>query len=212
VNNNAAVGGGEGIITLLQKLAEESGHPELASAPLLFWGHSTAGPFGSSFASLHPERVIGFIRYHSGPVTGADLNVIRHMPALFFCGGKDPGVDANGRHCTEMVKELWASGRTLGAPWTFAVEPDATHGDPKDLKKANDLVIPWITAVLRQRLSSEGVALRDISDASTWMGNNQPGEVAAYSTFPGSKADASWLPDEASARGWQRITGLRAAK
>src|SRR5688572_20186218 len=44
VNNNAGRGGAEGLLVLLERLAGESAHPELARAPLLFWGHSTAGP------------------------------------------------------------------------------------------------------------------------------------------------------------------------
>jgi hypothetical protein len=206
-NNDAAKGGADGLVLLLQRLAQESGHPELANTPLVFWGHSTAGPFGPSFAALHPERTVAFIRYHSGPTPGGDLKVIGHIPALFFCGGKDTGVDANGRSCTDSARALWASGRALGAPWTFAVEPDATHGDVKDLPKANDLLVPWITAVLRQRLSSDGSTLRAVTEGSAWLGNNRTGELALYGTFAGSKAEASWFPDEPSARAWQIVTG-----
>lgn len=83
--------------------------------------------------------------------------------------------------------------------------------DAKYFAKAMNLVILWITAVLRERLSPDG-PLRVISDASAWLGNNQTGEVAPYGSFPGSKTDASWLPDEATARGWQVARGSGAAK
>lgn len=197
-------GAGEGLVSLLQRLGSESGHPELAEAPLLFWGHSAAGPFGTIFAKLYPQRTIAFVRYHSGPVGGGDMKVLAGIPALFFVGGKDATAAAvplgDG-------KALWRSGRAAGAPWTFAVEPEATHGDPKDLAKANDLMIPWISSVLRQRLPSSGVTLRPVTDRSAWLGNNRTGEVASYSTFSGSKAEATWLPDEASAQGWRLVMG-----
>ena len=96
----------------------------------------------------------------------------------------------------------------MGAPWTFAIEPDATHGDPKDLEKAIKLMVPWITAVVRQRLGPNGAALKPINDATAWLGNNQTGEVAPFGTFAGSKPEAVWLPDEASAQGWRYVSGL----
>jgi hypothetical protein len=210
VNNNAAVGGADGLLSMLQSLADVSGHPELAHAPLAFWGHSTAGPFGASFAALYPERTIAFVRYHSGPVPGGDLKVIGQIPALFFCGGQDPTLDPTKRRCSESasaVKALWASGRASGAPWTFATEPNATHGEAKDLVNANRLLLPWLTAVLRQRLSPDGVTLRPIDVETGWLGNNQTGEALPHSGFGGAVAEASWLPDERTAQGWRTVVG-----
>jgi hypothetical protein len=73
-------------------------------------------------------------------------------------------------------------------------------------------MIPWITAVLRLRLSPDGKTLRAVADGSAWLGNNRTGEIVPYGTFTESKAEASWLPDEATARGWQVVLGLGAAK
>jgi hypothetical protein len=50
--------------------------------------------------------------------------------------------------------------------------------------------------------------MRAVTDKSAWLGNNQTGEAAPYRTFAGSKGEASWLPDEASARAWQKALGL----
>jgi hypothetical protein len=138
--------------------------------------------------------------------------VVSKIPALFMVGGKDPNAgDASVPNSTSLAGgagNLWRSGRAVGAPWTFAVEPDATHGDPKDLEKANDLMIPWITAIIRQRLSQDGKTLRVVTEGSGLMGNNRTGEFAPYGAFPGSKLEASWLPDQASARGWQTVLGM----
>lgn len=199
---------GDGLVEvfpgLLQRLAQDSGHPELTDAPLLFWGHSGAGSVAASLANRFPARTLAFVRYHSGPELRGDPNVLNKIPALFLAGGKDSTAPVS------VAETLWKSGRATGAPWTFAIEPNATHGDPKDLEKANDLMIPWIEAVLRQRLSPDGTTLRAVTDGSTWVGNIKTGEVAPYGTFSGSKADASWLPDEATARAWQTV--LRAGK
>lgn len=57
----------------------------------------------------------------------------------------------------------------------------------------------WITAVV---LPSSGTTLRVASDSSAWMGDTRTGEIALYRAFTGPKVEASWLPDEVTARGW----------
>jgi len=200
---NAADGSDVALFTVLTRLAGESSHQELAAVPLLFWAHSAAGPFGPTFAALHPERTIAFVGYHSGGAgqgggRGADIKVISQIPALLFANGgeEDPGL-------VNMRESFWKRGRELGAPWTFAVEPGATHGDAEDLKKANALLLPWVTAVLRQRLSTDG-SLRSIP-AAAWLGNIATGEVGPIDVFRESKVEAVWLPDEVSARAWQQV-------
>jgi dienelactone hydrolase len=195
-------GGADGVLILLQRLARESGHQELTNAPLLFWGQSAGGWFGPTFATSHPERTIAFVGYRGG--LGENIAVPSHIPALFLAGGKDTGVPWEG------MQSIWSSGRAVAAPWTFVVEPNAPHGDPDGtfLPKSDELMIPWVAAVVRQRLGPNGTTLREVTDGSAWMGNNKTGEVAPYGTFPGSKAEASWLPDEPSARGWRAVLGL----
>lgn len=197
---NWADGGADALLNVVQRLAQEAGHLELIDAPLILWGHSGGGGVASILAGLNPGRTLAFVRYHSGPLSG-DINVVSRIPALFFAGEQDQTAPA------QVAETLWKTGRSLGAPWTFAVEPKATHGDEKDLEKANELMIPWIAAVVRQRLSPDVASLRVVTDSSAWMGNNRTGEVAPYGTFSGSKPDASWLPDEPSAQGWRGVLG-----
>jgi len=54
--------------------------------------------------------------------------------------------------------------------------------------------------------------LRAVTDGSAWLGNNQTGVVAPHSSFSGSKLEASWLPDEVTARGWQAVLGIGTSK
>ena len=191
--------GADALVSLLQEIAQKSGHPELADAPVILWGHSGAGGRASLWASQNPQRTLAFVRYHSGPVTG-DVNVVAKIPALYLSGRQDTTAPPRA------AEDLWKSGRSLNAPWTFAIEPEAQHGDPKDLEKANDLVIPWIAAVTRQRLSPSG-SLRSVADGAAWIGNNQTAEIRLFGEFTGPKAEASWLPDETTARAWQRMLG-----
>ncbi len=199
---NASLGGAEALLKILNEFARQSGRPELQDANLLLWGHSAAGSFGTTFAALHPTRTIAFVRYHSHsrglPV---DLTVVARVPALIFAGEKDTTAGV------EDSEALWKSGRTLQAPWTFALEPGATHGSSEALKKANELAIPWIRAVIQQRLTNNGMGLRPADETSGWRASNTALAVVAAGSFQGNQAEASWLPDEASARGWRLVTG-----
>ena len=56
----------------------------------------------------------------------------------------------------------------MGAPWTYLIEPAATHGDPNDLRKANRLLFPWITAVVEKRLSTGTPTLTSVTESSGW--------------------------------------------
>ena len=190
---------------MLNELAHQTGRAELQDAKLLLWGHSAAGSFGTTFAATHPTRTIAFVRYHSHarglPV---DLTTIGRIPALVLAGEKDTTAGV------EDSEALWKSGRRLAAPWTFAVEPGATHGSSEALKKANELAIPWIRAVIAQRLSNSGMDLRPVDDTSGWLASTTGSEIAPAGSFRGPKKEAAWLPDEASARGWRVVTGTSA--
>ena len=200
VVRNAAVGGAGGLLMLLERLAEESGRPELKDVPVLLWGHSAAGSFGITFAALHPGRTIAFVRWNSHlrelPVAIEDVMAI---PALMIAGEKD------GVAGVEDTRDLWMKGRSAKAPWTLAVQPGAPHGSTKSLQRSKELLLPWIAAVLRARTPSGGSGLRSVSDASGWLGSHETAEVAAYDRFAGTKLKASWFPDELSARGWQSV-------
>lgn len=206
VTRVASLGGSDGLLTVMQQLATESGHPELRNVPLAFWGWSAAGGFGSSFAEQHPQRTLALIRYHTRqreiPV---EFGVIKAIPALLLAGGKDTVAGF------EDPEKLWRDGRAIAAPWTFAIEPNVPHGiidgnvGIEFFTNSSQLMIPWLTAVIRQRLPEVGSPMRAISETVGWLGDNKTGEVWTSATYSGSKADKTWLPDEQSARGWQLL-------
>ena len=199
---DAAAGGADALLAIIQRLAEQSAHPELKDAPVLLWGGSAGAGFGTTFAELYPERTVAFIRYHAH-LRGwsPNMKVLKDIPGLLIAGGKDETAG------TEDAERLWKNGRSAGAPWTFAVEPSATHRDDQTLVSSQQLIIPWIAAVLRQRLGTGSMRLRPVTENSGWLGNNHKTEVAPYATFPGPKPEASWLPDEVTARGWRTVLG-----
>jgi dienelactone hydrolase len=198
--NDASIGGADALILALQRLAQEFDHPEVANAPLVIWGQSAGAGFGTSFAALHPDRTAAVVRYQSGAgVAARDLETVSRIPMLMIVAGKDSPA------LLDRAQSLWRDGRSLGAPWTFAEQPDAEHGEDEALGRACDLMVPWITAVLIQRLPPSGTALRPVGDAGGWLGHLGTREISPFTSFTGAKTEASWLPDEATARRWREL-------
>jgi hypothetical protein len=199
---NAAVDGvSDALFTVLDRLAQESGHQELKRAPLLFWGHSAGGSFGPTFAALYPGRTLAFIRYHTHQRgLPLEMRVVSRIPALLFAGLNDETAGV------EDIQSLWKSGRSMAAPWTFVLRADAPHGSIEALKSADDVAIRWITAVVRQRVISRTSDLQQVTDGSAWLGDNETLEIAPHSALSGSRANTSWLPDAATARAWRAVS------
>jgi len=201
LNRDAAVAGDAGLSMLIERFAQDSGHHELRNAPILFWGFSAAAGFGTTFAALHPDRTIAFVRYHShrrGSTTSVDR--LKTTPTLLVAGGRDQTAG------TEDASELWRSGRAAGAPWTLAVEPEAQHSSPEIHEKTvTSLTVPWISAVVRLRLNDKR-PLKSVPVGETWLADVSTSETAAFAAFRGDRGAAVWLPDASSAKGWQAVT------
>ena len=204
VLRNAAAGGGDVLVKLMEVLASESSHPELARAPFVFWGWSASANFGTTFAEQHPERTAAVIRYHTHlREHKADIDVLSRTPVLLLAGEKD---EAAG---VEDAETLWKAGRRRGAAWTFAIEPGATHGDEQILMSSQQLMLPWIIAVVSQRVPTDAGRLRTLSDSAAWLGDQRGFAITPAASFTGTKAEVSWLPDEAAAKGWRVVSGVR---
>jgi hypothetical protein len=49
------------------------------------------------------------------------------------------------------------------------------------------------------------VKLLPIDNAQGWLGDIKTGEVAPYTMFPGRTSEASWFPNEETAKAWARF-------
>lgn len=200
VIRNAALGGGDALLALLDRFAQLPGYAAVENAPLLLWGFSASGSFVTTFAAAHPERTLGFVRYHShARKLPVNMTVISKLPALIIAGADDQtaGVDDAG--------DLSRQGRATRAPWTFAVHPQQAHGG--GLSESKTFMLAWIEAVTRQRLVGSG----SLADASAgWLGNATFRSVFHAGDHESSPAEATWLPDERTARLWQTL--IKASK
>jgi hypothetical protein len=199
VVRNAAAGGADGLVALLNRFAADSGHDELRTAPLLFWGSSAAGSFGTTFAMLHPTRTIGVVRYKSHSRNlHIDVESLRTIPALLLAGGDDPVAG------TEDAEKLWRQGRAVEAPWTFGIQPGQGHGG-SGLEPATEFMLSWIEGVMHRRLV--GGNLREIDPATTWRADNRNARIDLGRPSAADLPNTSWLPDEKTAKLWQEVVG-----
>jgi hypothetical protein len=185
----------------LSEVGTQSLHPELATVPILFVGHSMGGCTAYGFSRVHGARVAGFITMkgacHS---TGAAAEAAA-VPGYFLIGGSD----APARR--ENITAVFEAGRAAGAPW--AVSIDALGHDPlADF----DLMFDWIDAVLAARLpATAGAPLRAMTETAGWLGDRSTGAVASYACYGSTRSRASWLPSQKTALHWQRMAGGSAA-
>ncbi|HYF35558.1 MAG TPA: hypothetical protein VD994_09740, partial [Prosthecobacter sp.] len=97
-------------------------HPELGQAPVISFGHSNGTGFSGIFASRRPERVIGWISYHSGASWHLQFPGVEKVPGLVMHGLMDPFLK-NGQ--VETVKNLR---RERNAVVAMMLEANVAHG------------------------------------------------------------------------------------
>jgi pimeloyl-ACP methyl ester carboxylesterase len=188
---DASAGGGDALLRSLAVAATETAHPELKYAKLILFGHSAAGSFVVTMANRHPDRVLGFIRYHSIPLGAAvDTNVLRNISALTIVGGRDAQVGlADSR-------ALWQVMRSRQARWAYVNHIDQPHFSVEGLLEAGGLMRAWIEGTLQTATSATGGLL--VEDAS---GRPVPDESV-------SRNDSSWVPNLSSAFEIKRLSGV----
>jgi pimeloyl-ACP methyl ester carboxylesterase len=186
--------------TLLQAISQvgaQSLHPELASIPILFVGHSQGGCTAYGFSRAHAARVAGFVTMKGGCHNPAPAGAAAAVPGFFLIGRLDEP------HRTANITPVFEAGRTVGAPWSLSIDAFG-HGPIVDL----DLMFDWIDAVLAARLpAAAGAPLRAMPEAVGWLGNRSTGAVSTYACYGSARSSASWLPSQKAALGWQRMAG-----
>ena len=181
------------LLRALQDLAVSSHHPEIADAPLAFWGHSAGGQFNYNFTCWKPERVIAFIANKGAYYTARTSDQLFLVPGLWFVGGKDQD------ERIQNITNLFVAGRRRGAPWCLAVEPNIGH----DVGRSKDAGIAYLEAVIPLRLGKAGVASGLLPvPADAWVGELTQHEIRPHDPHKDAGRITSWLPDEGFAKIW----------
>ena len=125
-------------------LAELSGHPELAEAPLFFFGHSAGAFWFTRLIPRFAERTAGFIAFQ-GSLTCDRLFSPEALaiPGMFVIAEYDPIWIRTGT--TEIVDE----GLKKGALWSLTVQPDVGHWD---IDPSRSMMIAFMRTVFDRRL------------------------------------------------------------
>lgn len=189
----------------IARLGQMLKHPELASLPVITFGHSNGTGFSGMFASQRPDRVIAWISYHSGAAWHLQFPNVEKVPGLVMHGLIDPFLK-NGQVVT--VQNLR---RERNAPLAMMLEANVAHGPADREQNATwDFIAAFAEAALRTRLNADGT-LKPVIIEQGWLGANyeigkggqQELPIAPHADFKGDRTTANWLPDEAFAKTWQ---------
>lgn len=189
-------GSGQALLSAINKFAEESKHPELATAPMLLWGMSAGGQFNYEFVAWKPERVIAFVVNKGGIYYSALVSrAARAVPGMLFVGGKDLEFRTN------TIVGLFAVNRRGGAQWALSEEPQAGH----IVGRSRDIALPFYEDVMAVRLPSSPGPLHAMPEKPAFIGDFKTKLFAPSADGPAPGFPTAWLPSERVARMWQAI-------
>lgn len=138
----AGDGSGPALLEALGRCAKATEHAEVATAPLLLWGHSAGGEFNYEFACWHPERVAAFVVNKGGYYfTHLAPTATRQVPGIFFIGAKDE------EFRIWSVRGIFAVNQRAGAVWKLVIEPDAGH----EVGGTRGMAVEYFETVLNNR-------------------------------------------------------------
>lgn len=195
--------------TLLAAVGKEVGHPELAQAPFLTFGHSNGSGFSVLQAALQPDKTLGWISYQSGGSWQLVFPDVEKSPGMVMHGQLD-------RLFTDQDRIVAGLRRDRHAPVSLLVAGDAAHW-PADRPRMYELVISFAEACLRVRAPrglAQHPALAPVRIEEGWLGGQydrarggmQAPTIAPFRTYSGDVSTANWLPDEAFARAWRQFS------
>ena len=191
---------------------EETGHPELAHAPLFLYGHSNGTGFSAVFPAYQPDRVWAWISMRPGITFQVYQPGAAQVPGLVIFGEDDPFLSRPS--VAENLAVVPALRKNHGAAWNFAVEPGTGHGPGE---KTWPLVFSFLRHTFAARVPTDAdprkgaVKLKTPSIESGHLGQNwdsgkgghQELKIAPFTDFPADKSTASWLVNAAYAADWQ---------
>ena len=95
MNMEPAEGLGPSLMRALAQFAQQTQHPELTKAKLIFLGFSGTGPLSGRFISEYPSRILAGILSAPGHFPPQGIDTVRldraaqQIPELIIAGGAD---------------------------------------------------------------------------------------------------------------------------
>ncbi|WP_419581330.1 hypothetical protein [Stieleria magnilauensis] len=198
----------------LVDLGRQSGHPELASAPLALWGHSGGGHWCGGMVMIRPNRIVAAWLRSGVPLLAPNPDrpgIKPHtlpeaalgVPMMCNPGTKEGVTVKDGRFAKVWPAnlEFFETVRGRGGLLGIAIDPLTAH----ECGNQRYLAIPWLDRCLERRLPMEpGGALRPMPTDSAWLAKPTDTTAVAAKDFDGDPLQAGWLPDETIATLWMQ--------
>ena len=199
-------GSDQAMQTALKDFAVKTGHPEIAAAPWVLWGHSAGGIWSDVMTTLHPERVVaGYFR--SGTyVVFRDRPLQFPPPTITPAGYTVPIMCSAGireKWITETSQKTYREFRAEKAPIGYAADPKTDH----DCGDSRYFAIPYLDACMAMRLPDPGAKdqrLKPVDSSHAWLAPLMGDTAVPAAEFKGKLEDSVWLPNEAVAKAWMQ--------
>jgi dienelactone hydrolase len=207
---DASAGPGRMLQAALDQFALKSGHRELANAGIILYGFSAAGVLTATMANAQPARLVGNIQYAAGSAY-TDLDDVpisdaaAHVSTLILANARDT------QSGTERSLRFFERGRSLGAPWAYAVQNQTSHCCNLSTK---NIILPWIQDIAHVASASlaGNAALVPTSATANFIctpdgvrdAQDETDCSFTTATFgtPSSREDVGWVPSQAAGAAW----------
>ena len=220
-NNWDPASGVQGIFEeMMTNLADQSGHAEIAKAPIIPLGHSAQATFPWNFAAWNPDRTLCIISFHGD------------APRTNLCGygaanvewGRNRNIDGIPGLMVEGEYEWWEARVNPALAFrmmypesciSFLCDTGRGHFDCGD--RTADYIAKFIQKSLEQRLNADG-SLRKLNPKEGYLAerfhsdmigtdgadkgkvpenaNTSRPQPAPYAQYKGDKHDAFWYFDK----------------
>ena len=198
-------GSAEALFNVLKEAGDSTGHPELASAPMLLFGHSAGGYWTLAMLRDYPSRILAAVCYSAAGDPQWDYPAeAAEVPVLLRHAGAN---DAPSVFCEQTARNGFRKLRSMDAPASIAYNEGQNH----NYSYLRYMAIPFYEAAMRDRLPSKnGGALRPVDRSEAWLGEPDSFGIFPEKGYEGDKSGLCLFPDEQTARIWQEYvkTGL----
>lgn len=191
-------GSAKALFDALSQAGSKTGHPELASAPLLLFGHSAGGYWTLGMLRDYPERILAAVCYSAAFDPQWDYrDETARIPVLLRHAGAE---DAPTALCEQTAKNSFRKLRSMDAPASIAYNEGQNH----NYSYMRYIAIPFYEAALKYRLPSDGEkSLGSIDRSKAWLGNPDTFEIFPEAGYEGDKSGLCLFPDGKTAGDWQ---------
>ncbi len=172
------------ILDGLEKLGELSGHPEFASVPIFFMGHSGGGTMSAVFNQRRPSRIAGYIDSHGGGLSNLSPDALAN-PGLYTAGENDPKMKPSA------IESNFVWLRLSGAHVSLIVEQGQNHPMGPG---AMPLFLYTLQRLVDHRLPIGAAHLKPVDDTAAWIADNATWKSGITRIMPLSGTETSARP------------------